>query len=502
MSHVCPPRTLCRALLLALVLPAFVQASTLAQVSTPISFMLEDPVPQQGGLFGRDVHIADLDLDGDGELIVGAPGNDVNGTPGSREGEILIFPGPVLPTTTPIRLTRPLAFGGPQGGSEFGFRIVSGNFNNDMFPDLAISAPNAEVNPINSVPEGEVIVLYGSWNFSGGPVYNGGVVQLVDPAPNLLSPLSDRFGHRMATGDFDLDDYDDLIVGSPFSDAGISSQAYGQAFVFFGADLPPGFQAALEIPDPSPAPDKLWGFDVAAGNVAEIDTSACDDVLIGAYNAEIQAESNAGLMRVYYDYPATGAFDLARSIQRLQHLGPHEGQDWGWSISVGNWDNVPPLDFAVGGPAGFGIGERLGLVQLFLGVTSAMVFPHALTLVANPAEPDPFTDRFGSDVVLLDQNADGRSELLVGAPFYSAVTPPPPDTGPGRAFLYANGGSLTATFDDPTPEYTFEHYGFGAEMAVGMLRIGARDDLAIGNARARINGLGEAGEVRVAIYNY
>ncbi|MFO0983731.1 MAG: FG-GAP repeat protein [Planctomycetota bacterium] len=58
-------------------------------------FMLNDPDPEDGGRFGQHVQIVDLNGDGLGELVIGAPGKTVAGN--SAAGQVLIKVGPVEP---------------------------------------------------------------------------------------------------------------------------------------------------------------------------------------------------------------------------------------------------------------------------------------------------------------------------------------------------------------------------------------------------------------------
>ncbi|HYC54792.1 MAG TPA: integrin alpha [Candidatus Binatia bacterium] len=155
-----------------------------------------------------------IDLDGDGpeDLWLGAPGTTVSTL--ADAGRI------VLDRSTLSDLT--IAEPNPQGGAAFGTAlVVVGNINNDAIPDVAASAPTANVN--NGAQTGRV------------HAYSGTGLSLV-PLWTRNGPVGRaRMGQSMDAGIFyNADAIPDLVVGIP-GDAPRGRRNAGSVHVLDGA---------------------------------------------------------------------------------------------------------------------------------------------------------------------------------------------------------------------------------------------------------------------------
>ncbi|MFE7129530.1 FG-GAP repeat protein [Streptomyces sp. NPDC057638] len=119
--------------------------------------------------FGTAVAIADLDKDGLGEIIVGAPGQKVSGR--ERAGAVTVVPG--RKTGTPgagsyqISQETALVVGASEEGDGFGLTLTVGDVRSDGHPDLIVGA------------EGEDRYRGGMWVLPGsatGPTGRGSVL--------------------------------------------------------------------------------------------------------------------------------------------------------------------------------------------------------------------------------------------------------------------------------------------------------------------------------------
>ena len=100
-----------------------------------------------------------------------------------------------------------------QANDHFGSALLTGNFNNDGFADLAIGVEDEDV---AQGFDGIVQVIYGSSSglstseVLADQIFQQGVGGLGDMPENL-----DQFGLSLAAGDFNNDQLDDLAVGAP-----------------------------------------------------------------------------------------------------------------------------------------------------------------------------------------------------------------------------------------------------------------------------------------------
>ena len=109
--------------------------------------------------------------------------------------------------------------------------MAAGDFDGDQVDDLAIGA-NKEDHSGKTAP-GRVTVIYGS---------NGGGLNVNDSATFTQETFgvsnsaenNDRFGETLAVGNFDGDNYDDLVVGVPYEDWGGDNS--GLIHVLFGSN--------------------------------------------------------------------------------------------------------------------------------------------------------------------------------------------------------------------------------------------------------------------------
>jgi len=216
---------------------------------------------------------------------------------------------------------------------------------------------------------------------------------------------SDNAGHAMAAGDIDGDGLRDLVITSIYRD-----ESRGIAF----AELGPVYgevdlgSAATQIEG------EEWmsylGTAVAADG--DMDDDGFDDLLVGVPNDHVVVNSS-GAVAVFRG-PASGTMPLSEADAVLRGAGV--GDVVGSALAyAGDLDGSGTDDFLIGAPHIGPQGDQIGRVHVIhgpvSGSTSVADFPASLVGVVP-------SDAFGHAVALAgDVDADGVTELLVGAPF-------------------------------------------------------------------------------------
>lgn len=318
--------------------------------------------PQVRGRFGFAVALpGDLDADGEGDLIIGAPHEDgIGDVPDA--GRVHVVSGGSGATI--VVLCSPE----PEPSGLFGWSVLAlGDVTGDGVADFAVGAPGETPDQYRS-NAGRVYVVGGA---------DGAVIRAIDP-PVLVA--DGRFGSAMAalTGAAGCV----VAIGVPTAD----DSAAGAVFLFDGNGA---LQSTLVSPQAV-----LGGRFGAAVACADVDADGEADLVVGAPGERggtayaFDVEDGTLLATFVHETPGDGAF-FGRTVAPA---GDVDG------------DGIP--DVAVSGLTG-GSDGMIGQVQ----VHRATGEPVA-TLVA----PDPSGSSFGWSIAPVgDADGDGRGDLAVGA---------------------------------------------------------------------------------------
>lgn len=351
----------------------------------------------------------DVDGDGYGDVIVGAPAFDTGQT---NAGAAFIYLGTAigLAPTPAAQLQTTQAF------SYFGNSVDgAGDVNGDGYADVIVGAPGYD----NGQPD------------QGGAYIYFGSASVFDPTADALlqsNQANAAFGHDVAgAGDLNGDGYDDVIVGAPYQDNGQTDE--GLAFVYYG-----GARAFDTLAD------ARLEVDLAGANLGYSVDGA------GYFNADGYADAAAGApglgggaAYVFFGSAQAMGPGYNRAVELLQN-----GAGLGFSLAgVGDVDGDGRADLLIGAPYYDAAQADVGTAVLIYGG-----FQLAEQIIGDEASAN-----LGYSVAAAgDVNADGHADLLIGAPYASAG-----QTSEGISRLY-----LGASVLDMNPDAQFESNQAGA----------------------------------------
>jgi len=358
---------------------------------------------EPGDQFGAHLIAGDFNGDGNDELVVGIPSEDVGALVDA--GAIQEFFGTAggLTTLGDVLLTRG-TFGSTSDlqGYRFGASLATGYLElvGDSNLDLVVGIPGGALAPTIN---GAMMLV------SGSPtgLDTGGSAHVFPPA----SP-GGRAGAAVGVGDVDGDDLPgDLIIGVPFGELG---GADNEGVVWIDTQ---GCFCYLPVPL-SPAPESHMGTSIALGDFRGV---GYDQMLLGAPDAEAFLVEDAGAVVLYDEAEQTFAY-ITQDPLRFGFGTPDPLDHFGRELAVGDFDGDGFDDVAFGVPdedleaGGGGPIPNAGIVQVLHGSATGLRYDtNQFWRLAGPIGyfelPD---DRFGAALAACDFDGDGADDLAIG----------------------------------------------------------------------------------------
>ncbi|MEJ2711184.1 MAG: hypothetical protein P8074_26490 [Anaerolineales bacterium] len=380
----------------------------------------------------------------------------------------------------------------PESYDHFGYRLEAGDFNGDGYVDLAIGVPGEAVN--GEPNAGMVQILFGSRSgFSGNGSQSWSHANLT----NQSVDENEWFGQALASGDFDMDGFDDLAIGVPgqglpgFANTGVVNILYGSAgglstdrFKVFAQGI--GIQETLEIND-------FFGQVLETG---DFNGDRYYDLAISAYNEDLGAAINAGVVQVVYGGPD----GLVNAGNQLLYQGngiqgtPESDDMFGSALAAGDFDDNGCDDLAIGVPfENYSFADD-GVVHILWGGHSGLETDFNMlwrqSLISGQAMEA--NDHFAYSLAAGDFNGDEKDDLAIGVPGQDVA--PMANAGVFHILYGAFSGALIDTF----------HAGiigsndqFGYSLAAGDFNGNRYADLAVGAPYDNTNSKTDNGTVTV-----
>jgi hypothetical protein len=319
--------------------------------------------------FASAVAAGDLDGDGIDDLAVGVPNAVVNGLDFAGVVNVIYGSSSGLNGGRAAALFHQDVAGIGSGAElfdQFGGSLAVGDFNDSGVSDLAVGAPGETVGTVAFA--GAAHVLFGRATGVGGA--SSQIFTQDTPGVGSDPEEGDFFGGALGAGDFDDDGFADLAIGASNESVGTIFGA-GAINVLYGAVgglTVTGSQVLHQgVSGVGSNPEEFdgFGFALVAG---DFDNDGFGDVTVGVPFEGVGAVVSAGAINVLFG----GGGGLSGAGSQLFHQDvagvgstAEEGDNFGWSLAVGDVQGDGPVDLVVGVPF-----EAVGAVQ-FAGAINA-----------------------------------------------------------------------------------------------------------------------------------
>ena len=365
---------------------------------------------QGGDAAGSSIAYGDIDGDGLTDIVIGAPGERVNGNNNSGAIHIVCGRTAGVEGRSSMTLSQTGSVAGvPQANDSWGEAVAIGDFDGDGYDDIAVGAPGETLSGATSA--GAVTILYGTP--AGTTSENSAVFNQASGGGSRSA--GNRFGASLATGDFDGDGRDDLAVGAPGTSVSGVGNA-GAVTVFYGTATGLSANGAdrfdqTNAPGDNGAGDG-FGTTLASGDFND-DNRA--DLAIGSPSEDIGSTSNAGGVAVLYG--ASGGLSTSGAELFTQGGGisgaSETGDQLGAALEAGDFDGDGNDDLAIGSP---GENTSRGRVVILEGNFAGLDFAQAFSAAGPVAGKPQNGDRFGAALRSGDYDNDGNDDLAIGVP--------------------------------------------------------------------------------------
>lgn len=226
-----------------------------------------------------------------------------------------------------------------------------------------------------------------------------------------------QLGADIASGDFNGDGIDDIVLGAPFVSSD-NKEWNGEVYIVFGKE---SFPKTVDFSQLTPdlivrgytSGDQL-GTTLTAG---DFNNDGIDDFVIGAFNAKSN-DKRPGKVYIYYGDSTWSSQKRSFALGKADVLlvGDDMGDNFGLSLTTQDVDGNAIDDLLIGAPsASSPTVDNSGVVYLHIGSDSGISSLFDVAIYGNQVG-----ERFGSDLGAGDIDGNGDTDVVVGA-YYSNV---------------------------------------------------------------------------------
>ncbi|MGS2612958.1 hypothetical protein ACVCAH_00245 [Micromonospora sp. LZ34] len=377
------------------------------------------------GCFGLALVAGDFNGDRYDDLAIGDmdevdPGNK------AHAGGVWVIPGSstglVVDSAVHFNQSSPGVPDGPENYDRFGAALAAGDINGDGRDDLAIGAYGESIG--SKADAGAVTVLFGG---STGLTATGAqYLQQDQAAVPGAAERGDQFGFTLAIGKVDNNRYNDLVIGAPRENDGVSWDGSGMVTLMWGSPSGVSSTGATAVTGAGVGPAIGHSETIAwylgdALAIGDVNGDGLGEVVAGAPGAQTP-HLNGGLVAVFTGRSGGLSASAVRIITQRTAGVPGDPEDedrFGGTLATGDVTGDGRADVLIGAP-GEAIGSRTeaGMVTLLKGSASGLTgsgaqgFDQNHQILPDTAESG---DKFGASVALLNLNGDPGYDAVVAS---------------------------------------------------------------------------------------
>jgi len=350
----------------------------------------------------------------------------------------------------------------------------SGDYNDDGFTDLFVTAPGSTS---TQTSEGFLAAVRGSVNGLAFP-----------PAFQMWGGVANAyFGWSISMGDLNEDGYDDIIVSRIEMDFTTSTgTGTGDVLIYWGGR---SVNTTADVTLSYGANGDMFGYSVSTHG--DVNGDGHLDLVVGSPRNEVNT-NNPGRAFVYY---GTGNSTFPSS-PNVTLTGTDNGDGFGRVVHIcGDVNDDGYDDILVGAPGHNGTSDfDVGKAYVFYGGSSGVDTTADWTYTGSNEE-----DYLGySGTGLLDANNDGIDDMAIGVPLWDDGT----STDVGQALVFYGSGSGPAATPDVTIKGDTSSGFLGIDLASAEdINDDGLGDLVIGVPNTDNGSLTSAGHIQIHFGN-
>ena len=365
--------------------------------------------------YGESMTSGDFNGDGYDDLAIGNPayvtdstieGPDYRKGFDYKKGKVYVYYGSVdglLPTFLLTPASWSMMSEVNDDYTYFGRKLDSGDFNGDGYDDLVVGSGGYDNSSYDD--DGN---LQGGVFSSKVYLYCGGTDGLSSNYSwKLEAEKESGINLRLASGDFNKNGYDDLVIGFPYP---------GKSYIYYGSEKGPSYSQGTLFGE-SECPLSFYG-----GSFASLDFNGdkYTDFVIGDMFSTCDKKE-----RIYIHHGSSEGLSSSFSDVYIHPCNGLRSYTYGYLLIKDDFNKDNYQDLAISEPGYLTrIGAssvKTGRVYIYYGSPKGILFEHFWTGTGEAGNyGNSSTGSYGGSLVSGDFNDDGYKDLIIGAPYYKS----------------------------------------------------------------------------------